>query len=121
VEGFAKEAEWKRAYREINEFEQTMSDDGAIILKFYVHITKPEQLERFKRREADPYKHWKISDEDWRNRNKWDEHNAAAQDCFEKTSTEYAPWTVVPGNFKWSARLQILKTITRKLEETDLG
>jgi AMP-polyphosphate phosphotransferase len=121
VEGFAKEEEWKRAHREINEFEKTLSDDGAIIFKFYIHITKDEQLERFKRREADPYKHWKISDEDWRNRHKWNEHNLAAQDCFEKTSTRHAPWVIVPGNYKWSARLKVLKTITRRLEEMDLG
>lgn len=121
VEGFAQEKEWKRAYREINEFEQTLFDDGAIILKFYVHITKEEQLERFKKREADPYKHWKISDEDWRNRHKWNEHNEAAQDCFEKTSTSHAPWHVIPGNFKWYARLKVLKTITRRLEAEDVS
>jgi len=121
VEGFAKEEEWKRAHREINEFERSLTDDGAIIFKFYIHISKEEQLDRFKRREADPYKHWKISEEDWRNRQKWDEHNLAAQDCFEKTSTRQAPWVVVPGNFKWSARLQVLKTVTRRLEETHLS
>lgn len=121
VEGFAREEEWKRAPREINDFERTLHDDGAIIFKFYIHISKDEQLERFKRREADPYKHWKISDEDWRNRHKWAEHNEAAQDCFEKTSTEIAPWTVIPGNFKWSARLTVLKHVTRRLEETDLS
>ncbi|HEY5894566.1 MAG TPA: UDP-galactose-lipid carrier transferase [Chthoniobacterales bacterium] len=121
VEGFAKVEEWQRAYREINEFEHTLSDDGAIIIKLYIHISKDEQLERFKRREADPYKHWKISDEDWRNRNKWDEHNQAAQDLFAKTSTKIAPWKVIPGNFKWYARLTTVKTIVRRLEEEGLG
>src|ERR1700681_4447369 len=80
VEEFATEKEWKRAYEEINEFERTLAVDGAIIMKFYLHISKDEQLFRFKRREADPYKHWKINDEDWRNRRKWDEHNTAAED-----------------------------------------
>ena len=117
VEGFAREEEWKRAYREINDLEQTLHDDGAIIFKFYIHISKDEQLDRFKRREADPYKHWKISDEDWRNRHKWNEHNLAAEEMFEKTSTNHAPWVVIPGNYKWAARLKVLKTITRRLDE----
>lgn len=120
VEGFAKTEEWQRAYREINEFERTLSDDGAIIIKLYIHISKDEQLERFKSREADPYKYWKISDEDWRNRNKWDEHNQSAQDVFAKTSTKIAPWNVIAGNFKWHARLKTLKTIVRRLETEGL-
>jgi polyphosphate kinase 2 (PPK2 family) len=111
VEGFATEAEWKRAYREINEFERQLSDDGAILVKLYLHISKDEQLTRFRRREADPYKHWKISDEDWRNRKKWSEHNAAAEDMFEKTSTDLAPWTIIPANYKWSARVRVVKTV----------
>jgi polyphosphate kinase 2 (PPK2 family) len=111
VEGFASEKEWKRAYDEINSFERLLTDDGAVVVKFYLHISKEEQLLRFKRREADPYKHWKINDEDWRNRRKWDEHNAAAEDMFEKTSTVEAPWTVVAANFKWHARVRVLKTV----------
>ena len=98
VENFATDKEWKRAYDEINDFEKLLTDDGAIFVKFYLHISKDEQLLRFKRREADPYKHWKISEEDWRNRRKWDEHNAAAEDMFEKTSTDGAPWNVVAAN-----------------------
>jgi AMP-polyphosphate phosphotransferase len=120
VEGFATTAEWSRAYREINEFERSLTDDGAIIIKFYLHITKDEQLVRFKRREADPYKHWKISDEDWRNRKKWDLHNEAAQDMFEKTSNENAPWHVIPANYKWFARLRVVKTVVDRLEKADL-
>ena len=120
VEGFATEKEWKRAYEEINEFERTLTDDGAIILKFYLHISKDEQLFRFKRREADPYKHWKINDEDWRNRRKWDEHNAAAEDMFEKTSTEDAPWAVIAANYKWFARIRVLRTVVETLERADL-
>jgi AMP-polyphosphate phosphotransferase len=116
VEEFASNQEWKRAYREINEFERTLADDGAIIIKLYLHITKDEQLNRFKRREADPLKHWKITEEDWRNRRHWGEHNQAAQDMFEQTSTGYAPWTVVEANYKWYARLKVLKTTIKALE-----
>ena len=116
VEGFATEKEWRRAYQEINDFEKLLTDDGAIIVKFYMHISKDEQLYRFKRREADPYKHWKINDEDWRNRKKWDEHNAAAEDMFEKTSTDISPWHVVPSNFKWFARVRVARTIADTLE-----
>jgi AMP-polyphosphate phosphotransferase len=119
VEEFATEAEWKRAYREINEFERVLADDNAIIIKIYLHISKDEQLTRFKRREADPYKHWKISDEDWRNRKKWNEHNEAAEDMFEKTSTDIAPWHVVPANYKWFARLKVAKIVADRLEKAD--
>lgn len=111
VEGFATEAEWKRAYGEINAFEKMLTEDGHGIVKLYFHITKDEQLERFKRREADPYKHWKITEEDWRNRRKWDEHNEAAEDMFEKTNTDWAPWVVLPANFKWYVRVQAVKTV----------
>ena len=120
VEGFATEKEWKRAYQEINEFERTLCDDGTVIVKFYLHISKDEQLARFKRREADPYKHWKINDEDWRNRRKWDEHNGAAEDMFEKTSTEWAPWVVIPANFKWAARIKVVKTVVEALRSAKL-
>jgi polyphosphate kinase 2 (PPK2 family) len=116
VEAFATDREWKRAYQEINEFERLLTDDGAIIQKFYLHISKEEQLLRFKRREADPYKHWKINDEDWRNRRKWDEHNAAAEDMFEKTSTDDAPWNVVAANYKWQARVKVTRALADTLE-----
>lgn len=115
VEGFCSDEEWKRAFREINEFERGLSDGGAIIIKLFLHITKEEQLGRFKRREADPYKHWKISDEDWRNRRHWDEHTVAAEEMFEKTNTEAAPWTVIPANFKWYARVKSLKTVCERI------
>src|ERR1700741_1381090 len=120
VEGFATGAEWKRAYREINEFERLLVDDGTLIIKLYLHISKEEQLERFKRREADPLKHWKITEEDWRNRRKWDEHNEAAQDMFEQTWTHYAPWTVIEANYKWYARLKFLRTTIRALESAGI-
>jgi polyphosphate kinase 2 (PPK2 family) len=115
VEGFATEAEWKRAYEEINQFEKLLTDDGAGILKLYLHITKDEQLERFKRREADPYKHWKITEEDWRNRKKWDLHNAAAEDMFALTSTDFAPWQIIPANFKWYVRVQAVKALYKAI------
>jgi polyphosphate kinase 2 (PPK2 family) len=111
VEHFATDDEWKRAYREINDFERQLTDDGAILVKLYLHVTKDEQLSRFKRRASDPYKHWKISDEDWRNRKKWDEHVEAAEDMFEKTSPDHAPWTVIAANYKWHARVRVVKTV----------
>jgi AMP-polyphosphate phosphotransferase len=117
VEAFCSEEEWKRAYREINEFERSLTDGGAILIKLFLHITKDEQLDRFKRREADPYKHWKISDEDWRNRRHWNEHTEAAEDMFEKTNTEQAPWTVIPANFKWYARVKTLKTVCERISK----
>ena len=120
VEGFAKDEEWRRAYREINEFERLLADDGAVIVKFYFHITKDEQLTRFKRREADPSKSWKINDEDWRNRRKWDEHNAAAEEMFERTSSVAAPWHLIAGNYKWHARLVVLREVIHALDALDL-
>jgi len=115
VEKFCTEEEWKRAYREINEFERQLADDGTIIIKLFLQVTKDEQLSRFKRREADPYKHWKISDEDWRNRKQWAQHNEAAEDMFEKTSTEQAPWVVIPANFKWYARVRVVKAVAERV------
>lgn len=120
VEGFATEAEWKRAYGEIRQFEKLLVDDKAILFKFYLHITKDEQLARFRRREADPYKHWKISEEDWRNRKKWDEHNKAAEQMFERTSVEEAPWHVIGANYKWYARVKVLKIVVERLEKLRL-
>lgn len=117
VEGFATEKEWKRAYQEINEFERQLTDDNTAIVKLYIHITKDEQLARFKSREADPYKHWKITDEDWRNRKKWELHNEAAEDMFEKTSTESVPWKVIPGNFKWYARVEAVKAVSKRVSK----
>jgi len=120
VEKFATEKEWKRAYEEINGFERLLADDGAVIVKFYLHVSKEEQLARFKERQEDPYKHWKINEEDWRNRNKWSQHNEAAEEMFERTSTKWAPWYIVPGNLKWYARVKVVDTIVKILEKTDL-
>jgi len=115
VEGFATEAEWKRAYAEINEMERTLTDDGAILIKLFLQVSKTEQLKRFKERQADPYKHWKINEEDWRNRRKWKQHNAAAEEMFRRTSTKNAPWTVIPGDFKWHARVEFAKTVYERV------
>ena len=116
VEGFCSEREWKRAYREINEFEQLLIDDGAILLKFFLFISKDEQLQRFKARESDPYKHWKISDEDWRNRRHWKENVVAAEEMLERTSTEHAPWYVMGANYKWHTRVKLVRSIVETLE-----
>jgi len=112
VEGFATEAEWKRAFGEINEMERTLADDGAILIKLYLHVSKDEQLRRFKERQANPDKHWKINGEDWRNRRKWNQHNAAAEDMFVKTSTRDRP---VDGH---RGRLQM--ACTRRVRQDDL-
>jgi len=110
VEGFATEDAWKRAYREINEFERQLVDAGAIVLKFWLQISPEEQLKRFEQRQNTPYKSWKLTPEDWRNREKWGRYDGAVEDMLLKTSTLTAPWTVVESNFKWFARVKCLKT-----------
>lgn len=115
VEGFATDAEWRRAYGEINEMEKSLALDGAIIIKLFLHVSKAEQLKRFKERQANPYKHWKINGEDWRNRRKWSQHNKAAEEMFAKTSTKTAPWTVIAGDYKWHARVEFAKTIYQRI------
>ncbi len=115
VEGFAKKHEWKRAYREINDFERALTDDGATLVKIFLAITKEEQLKRFKEREKDPYKRWKIGPEDWRNRDHWDEYVEAAEEMFAETSTSNAPWTVIGANRKWHARMHVMHTVLKAL------
>ena len=117
VEEVCTEKEWRRAYDEINAMEETLINGGAVLMKFYLHISKEEQLRRFEQRAADPYKHWKISEEDWRNRKKWKEHVEAAEEMFEKTSTKLAPWTLVESEFKWYARIKVLKAIVKKFTQ----
>jgi len=116
VEGFAAEDEWKRAYAEINEFEEQLTDGGIVLLKFWVHITQDEQLARFKAREETPHKRWKLTDEDWRNREKWDDYEMAVNDIVEHTSTKHAPWVLVEGNDKRFSRIKVLKTYCARLE-----
>lgn len=116
VEELCSEGEWKRAYREINEFENILTGTGAIILKFWLHIDKDTQLERFKSRQNDPVKSWKITDEDWRNRDKWEEYKIAVDEMLQKTSTINAPWIVVESNDKSYSRIKILKTVAEVIE-----
>jgi polyphosphate kinase 2 (PPK2 family) len=111
LEGFCTEEEWKRAYREINEFERQLVDFGTILVKFWIHISKEEQLRRFESRKETPYKAWKLTDEDWRNREKWNSYEAAVNDMLLKTSTLTAPWTVIEGDCKWYARVKALRTL----------
>jgi len=115
LEGFCTEEEWKRAYREINEFERQLVDFGSILAKFWIHIGKDEQLRRFEGRQETPYKAWKLTEEDWRNREKWDQYQEAINDMLLKTSTLTAPWTIVEGNCKWYARVKALKTLVEVL------
>ena len=111
LEGFCTEEQWKRAYREINEFERQLVDFGTILVKFWIQISRDEQLRRFEARQEIPYKAWKLTDEDWRNRGKWDHYEEAINDMLLKTSTLTAPWTIVEGNCKWYARVKALKTL----------
>ncbi len=116
VEGYCSEADWLRAYGEINDFEEEMARHGTIVVKFWLSITADEQLDRFKEREATGYKRFKLTDEDWRNRDKWDAYSTAVCDMVERTSNETAPWTVVEANSKYYARIKVLKTLCKRLE-----
>jgi polyphosphate kinase 2 (PPK2 family) len=116
VEGFAAEDEWKRAYAEINDFEEQLTDHGIILLKYWVHISKDEQLARFQAREETPHKRWKLTDEDWRNREKWDDYGLAVNDIVEYTSTSTAPWVLVEGNDKLYSRIKVIRTLCERME-----
>lgn len=113
VEGFAEEAAWKRAYKEINSFERQLSDFGIILVKFWIHISPEEQLRRFEERRRIGYKSWKLTEEDWRNREKWQFYHEAVEEMLVKTSTRTAPWNLVEGNDKYWARV---RTLTRLVE-----
>jgi polyphosphate kinase 2 (PPK2 family) len=115
VEGYCNEAAWKRAYSEINQFERQLLGFGTIILKFWLHISREEQLRRFKEREHSGYKSWKLTAEDWRNRGKWEDYVQAVEDMLLKTSTHHAPWTIVEANDKPFARIKVMKTAISKL------
>ena len=122
VEGFASEDEWRRAYREINEFERLLVSYGMILNKFWLHISPEEQLSRFDLRKDDPVKSWKLTEEDWRNRQKWADYEAAVEDMLLRTSTLIAPWTVVEANDKYFARVKVLRTVVDSIErELDLA
>ena len=117
IEGFCSENDWKRAYHEMNEFEKELHDWGAVIIKFWVQIDKDTQLSRFNDRQNTPEKQWKITEEDWRNREKWDEYEVAVDEMIQKTSTAYAPWHILESVDKKYARLKALKIIIEELEK----
>lgn len=117
VERFATEEEWGRSYAEINDFEEQLTQYGKIVIfKFWLHISKDEQLKRFEERSNNPLKQYKITDEDWRNREKWDLYKEAVDDMVAKTSTDIAPWYLIPANDKKYARIEVLKIICDKME-----
>jgi AMP-polyphosphate phosphotransferase len=116
IEGFCSEADWMRAYAEINDFEEQLVAEGIVLVKFWLAISKDEQLRRFKEREKTPYKRYKITEEDWRNREKWDAYRIAVGDMIDRTSSEYAPWTLVESEDKNYGRVKILATICDRLE-----
>jgi len=115
VEGFASEVEWQRAYEEINRFEKDLVNSQTVVIKLWLAISKDEQAARFKAREETPNKRFKITEEDWRNREKWDAYLEAAADMFERTSTAYAPWHIIATDDKNTARLEILRAILKQL------
>ena len=117
IEGFAPDNAWQRAYQEINEFERLLIDDDVRIIKLFLHISPEEQLKRFEERLNNPIKRWKLTEEDIRNRAKWDEYATATEEMFARTSTLAAPWQIIPGNPKWSARIEVLKTLVSALED----
>jgi len=115
IEKLASPHEWQRAYQEINEFERLLIDDDVRITKFFLHITPEEQLKRFQARLSNPIKQWKITQEDIRNRQKWGEYELAIEDMLQQTSTQAAPWHVIPANNKWNLRVTILKQLCEAL------
>ena len=120
VEGFATEPAWRRAYKEINSFERQLHEFGAIVVKFWIHISREEQLRRFEERRSVGYKAWKLTDEDWRNREKWPLYEDAVEEMLLRTSTRICPWTLVEGNDKYHARVKaittVVDTLSRELE-----
>ena len=116
IEGFASAGEWMRAYSEINDFEAQLGEANVVLVKFWLAIDKDEQLKRFKEREQIGYKRFKITDDDWRNRDKWDDYVTAASDMVERTSTPQAPWHLIGANNKYHARISVLQKLCAALE-----
>jgi polyphosphate kinase 2 (PPK2 family) len=116
VEGFATEEQWRRAYDEIVEFERTLAAAGTIFVKFWLHISAEEQLRRFERRQADPLKSWKITDEDWRNRDKRPQYVEAVEEMLRRTDLPEAPWTLVEGESKRFARVKVMESVIEQIE-----
>lgn len=117
IEGFCTTQEWQRAFKEMNQMEQQLVNHGAIVIKFWMHIDKEEQERRFKERQETPEKQWKITDEDWRNREKWELYEQAVDEMMVRTSTVNAPWVIVEGNDKLYARIKVLETVVDALEK----
>ncbi|CAF4677179.1 unnamed protein product [Rotaria sp. Silwood1] len=116
IEGFCTEDEWRRAYDEINQFEKTISNDNTKIIKFFIHISKDEQEKRFKDREVNPLKKYKIGKDDYRNRKHWDDYIKAYDDMFQRTDNPFAPWNIIEGNDKEYARLKIMKIFVNEMK-----
>ena len=117
IEGFCSTSAWQRAYQEINEFEWELHQWGAVILKFWLHIDPDEQLRRFKDRQETPSKQWKITEEDWRNREKWGQYETAVNDMLQYTSTGFAPWHIIESQDKKYGRIKALHTMIAAIEE----
>jgi AMP-polyphosphate phosphotransferase len=117
VEGFATREQWLRAYDEINGFERSLSDEGMILIKLWLHISEGEQLKRFKRREKDPLKRWKLTDEDWRNREKRAQYSEAIEDMIARTDQPYARWHLIEGDSKRYARVRVIETVIERIEQ----
>jgi polyphosphate kinase 2 (PPK2 family) len=117
VEGLVPEADWMRAYHEINDFEEQLVQAGARVVKFWLAITPAEQLKRFRAREKTPWKRYKITPEDWRNRRKWPAYEKAVSDMIERTSTDLAPWHIVATDQKKAARVEVLKALAHALDD----
>ena len=117
VEGLTPEAEWRKGYRDISDFERTLADDGTVILKFFFHISKEEQERRFRRLEKDPLERWHVQPEDWEHHRKYDQYLRATEEMLERTDTEWGPWTIVEATDRRWARARIFRTIIRRLEE----
>lgn len=117
IEGFCSKEEWRRAYREMNDMEEQLANHGTIVIKFWMHIDKDEQARRFAERQENPAKQWKITDEDWRNREKWDQYEKVVDEMLIRTSTTYAPWVIVEANSKYYARIKVLRTVVEAIEE----
>jgi len=117
VEKLAKEAEWKRAYKEINKFEKTLAANGTVVIKVFLSISKAEQLRRFRKRQQDKLTRWKLTPDDWRNRSKWDEYEKAINEMLQKTSTKHTPWHVIASDDKKFMRIAVAKTIIATIEK----
>ena len=117
VEGFAEREQWLRSYDEINRFEQSLCDEGMILIKLWLHISSEEQLKRFERRRDEPLKAWKLTEEDWRNRDKRDAYAGAVEDMIARTDQAHAPWDLIPADSKRYARVKVIETVSERIEE----